>query len=523
MARALRGWFWLLLGLGLAWRIVRYARGAPFWCDESYLNLSILHRDYEALLDQPLEYSQIAPLLFVWAQRTALEWFGGGEYSLRLLPFVASLAALGLFAHLAWAHLPPRAAALAVGLYAVSYRIVRHATDAKPYAVDALVAILLLWVGARWLRRPGSLRWTVAALVVAVPGVWLSYPAIFVAGGVGLAAATNLLWRRQTLNPPLTPASPATARAWALCGLYNVLTAASFAGHLALYGLAQSRLAASTWLEAYWSGSFPPPGLLAGLSWFVRIHTGRMFGYPIGGEAFGSVLTLLASIVGAVWFLRRRSPAWTALLLAPFALNLVAAVLHKYPYGGSTRLTMHLAAIICLLAGAGLAALIERIRRPRRRDLVAGGLGVFLLGLAGLGTAIDATGQPRNLSDDELVRPAVRDLVAQMGAGDLVLVANRAAGSGPGPDAPRFDPTARYYLELYHQPPPVWLEAGHPARPPDWVLLYANPQHAPTLAYVQARLAEWDQALGERFVFSLSRHWGTQLELVRVRPGPPAQ
>jgi len=38
---------------------------------------------------------------------------------------------------------------------------------------------------------------------------------------------------------------------------------------------------------------------------------------------------------------------------------------------------------------------------------------------------------------------------------------------------------------------------------------------------VQARLAEWDQALGERFVFSLSRHWGTKLELIRVRPGQP--
>ena len=66
-------------------------------------------------------------------------------YALRLIPFLASCLALVLFASLCRRVLDPRAAALAVGLFAVSDRLLFHACEAKPYAVDVLVAVVAAW------------------------------------------------------------------------------------------------------------------------------------------------------------------------------------------------------------------------------------------------------------------------------------------------------------------------------------------------------------------------------------------
>src|SRR5207248_1644961 len=72
------------------------------------------------------------------------------------------------------------------------------------------------------------------------------------------------------------------------------------------------------------------------------------------------------------------------LLLAPFGLNFVAALLGSYPYGGCCRLSQHLAPTICLLAGVGAAHLLTRsaaaagahLRRMRYLTLA---LGLFAL------------------------------------------------------------------------------------------------------------------------------------------------
>ena len=73
-------------------------------CEEGLLHdllsYSLIDRDYLGLL-QPLEYHQMAPSLFLWVQLTFVKLFGFNEYSLRLFSFVAGIAAVFLFYHLA--------------------------------------------------------------------------------------------------------------------------------------------------------------------------------------------------------------------------------------------------------------------------------------------------------------------------------------------------------------------------------------------------------------------------------------
>src|SRR5262249_20061433 len=124
----------------------------------------------------------------------------------------------------------------------------------------------------------------------------------------------------------------------------------------------------------YWSEWFPPSQPFALVKWLAAAHTGNMMAYPAGGSGGASFLTALLCLLGA-WAIGRQR-RWTIVFLCagPFFLTFAAALLHRYPYGGSARVAQHLAPAICMLAGTGAAALIRRAfhsMAARRRALIA--------------------------------------------------------------------------------------------------------------------------------------------------------
>src|SRR5262249_31495936 len=149
----------------------------------------------------------------------------------------------------------------------------------------------------------------------------------------------------------------------ALYFLFNAGLIGCFLGHYFLVGLNQ--LAGGNghvdrFMDDYWSDAYPPANPLDFGKWFLLIHSGRMLGYPVGDANGGSALSTLVFLVGLVKLVRWQSPReLVLLLLTPFVLNFVAAVLHKYPYGGCCRISQHLAPATCMLIGLGLAALVE--------------------------------------------------------------------------------------------------------------------------------------------------------------------
>lgn len=483
-ARSYRGWWLGFLALGLAWRGLRYGLGFPFWGDEAYLNINILHRGYFDLL-RPLEYSQIAPLLFLWVQRFLCELFGGGEYALRAFSLLAGVSALLVFARVAREELPARGAVLATGIFAASYYLVRHTCEAKPYAGDLAVSTLLLWAALRWLRAPQRATAPVMATLIAGVGLWLSYPAVFVAGGVALALLPTAFRAHNR-------------QAWGLWIMYTITVGVSFAAFYVLFVAQHSAAAGGTWLEAYWRDSFPPlSDPLALLKWLVTVHTGRLAAHPVGGPGFGSVLTTLACAAGIVTLVRARRTPVVFLLLAPFVLTLAAAALHKYPYGGSVRVSMHLAPAICLLAGAGAAAFIERIATPGGRETAGGIVGVVLVVIP-LGGMVKDLVAPYKSREDKEIRRVARELAAEFRPDDRIAVVNPRYGTYGPPDGPKFDQTLRYYLVLYTGREPLWRDSGPLPPDADWVLAYQGPDYGPTPERVRELFGSSGRALVQR-------------------------
>jgi hypothetical protein len=333
-------WFWTLLILGVVLRLVRYLLRFPLWEDESMLSANLLDRGYRELL-QPLKYNQIAPTLFLWGQLALVRLLGFNEYTLRLVPFLCGMGSLLLFAHVARRLLRGATVLLAFGLFAISYPMTRYAAEAKPYGCELLLALAMLAFLVEWLRRPGEDRWLWALAAMVAPAMGYSYAAVFAAGGISLVIGWRL-WRSR----------PGGWLPWAV---FNLLLVASFAALLIVNRSAVSGAEQQS-MDRYWAGCFPPvmhPWKL--IVWFFEIHSGGMLGYPVGGPNWGSLLPFLLCLGGVGILVWRRQGYLLAMLLAPLALNFVAAAMQRYPYGGHQRMTLFMAPAFCILIGLGMA------------------------------------------------------------------------------------------------------------------------------------------------------------------------
>ena len=380
-------WIVAFLVLGVTIRTARYLLRFPLWGDESLLAVNLLDRGFIDLL-RPLDHIQIAPLGFLAVEHAATLLLGFSEWSLRLFPFVCSIASLFVFHRLAKLVFRGEAVVLAVGIFAVSYPGLRYSAEVKPYGVDLFVSTVLLTLTAAWWRRQDQARWLWALAAFVPLALALSFPAVFVAGGTSIAVAALLCSGRQRRAPlngtvPFSPPRCAGAprksgqsrRGWLPWAVYNLLLAATFAGLYAISIRWQERASLAVQQEC-WEHAFPPwnsPGRL--VYWLLYSHAGPLFGQPAGGDNFASLGTTLLCItaVAALWRGRHR---WLLLFCAaPFALNLAAAALRRFPYGGHMRMTMHLMPLVCLLAGFGAATLLHgsAVQHLTRQDPQAQG------------------------------------------------------------------------------------------------------------------------------------------------------
>ena len=339
---------------GVALRLAHFARGPSVWHDEAALLLSALELPFAAHLG-PLLHSEAAPPLFVSLERAVSLVLGDGLPALRFPSLLASLAALLLFVPVARRFLAPLPAALAVGLLAVSDRLLWHAVEAKPYSGDVLVAVLALRLFTAFEERPGPAPLLVAAAAFPVL-CWLSYPAGFVLGGLLLALLPSVLRARRALLP-----------AFLLAG---ALPLASFAA-LALGPARAQRDAA---MESCWTDAFPDYGRPLSLPAWALARSAQVLDQPLK-PANG--LLVPVTLLGAAAFARRGARARLAAMAGPGLLAFGAALAGAYPWSGS-RVTVFLAPAVCLLTARGAAEAEEKLRPLRRAGGARGALAAAL-------------------------------------------------------------------------------------------------------------------------------------------------
>jgi hypothetical protein len=474
---------------GLVWRTVRYALAFPLWGDEAYVAVNFLTRDL-AGLTRPLEYFQIAPPGFLMAEWLAIHVFGTGERALRLVPYLAGVASLLLFWRFCRGVASRRTVLLAVAMLAASFFPVRHSTEVKPYAIDLLVSLMLISTGWAVGRDLRSHRAWLALFGVTIVGVWCSYAAVFPAAGGALFLGARVVRERSS-------------RLVALWLTYGLLMTLSWGIMFVTFAHPQARAADFLPLLETWRDAFPPLADPLRLPfWLLEIHTGYMLAYPYGGNDFGSALTTLLVVAGGIRMARRRARRpLLFLLLAPLPVALVAAALHRYPYGTSTRVMLYMAPAFCLLTGEGIMALLQLRQWSSRGPLIGAGL----LALIPLVCTAFNVASPYKAYDDVLHRNLARWVATRTAPGDQWIVFNGASPPPPVKDLmvmPWLQRVgeAHFYLLKYAPVPLHWEPAPETVVPniggTIWLIIqnYGDADYFP-----EGRLLAYQGAFDERF------------------------
>lgn len=475
---------WRFVALGILIRLVRYLVDYPIWHDEAFLAASLWDRDYAGLL-LPLEYGQVAPWLFLAIERTVVMLLGYSELSLRLFPTLCSVASLILFGLLSGRLMRGPARVLAVAILATAFYPIRHGAEVKPYASDLLAAILLLAPAVEWLRSRDSARWWVVLAAIVPFVLALSYPAVFVAGGIGLALAPSVL-RQERRDVQLAFLT------------YNLVLLGSFVAIFLACASAQAAQVGGFYRNGYWAESFPPltqPWNVP--AWLLDMHAGMMMAYPIGEKHGGSAGTLAFVLVGCLALYRRGRGPMMALLVAPFGMGLMAAVLGKYPYGGTARTMQYLAPSICVLAGLGLGALRVRISTPTLRKATIA-IPLLMMTLFGAGLSVRDVAAPYRVPGDVATRTFARRLWTEK-ARDAELVCLKT-DLGVSLDARLWNIGMsavylfhqRVYSDRHRQREPMRLDPAHfaPDRPLRLVVFTYAPFDEQTLVRCRERLGD---------------------------------
>ncbi|GAC1451556.1 MAG: hypothetical protein NVSMB9_36540 [Isosphaeraceae bacterium] len=333
------------VGLGLFLRVMRYLIDLPLWSDEMSLAANLVDFQYGDL-GRPLRYAQVCPVGFLAIEAAAVRLLGFSTWSLRLIPVVSGVASVFLFRHVAGRLVSGPPLLLAVAIFSVSWWPIGLAAEVKPYASDLFLSLALLALGLEWRRRPDQTAWLWGLAGLAVVAVPLSFPSVFVIGGVCLGLAPAV-WRARRVG------------AWGAFVALAVVPATLFLALLPSYALTP---AVKIYMDQYWADAFPPLGEVSQLpGWLVRAHTGMVFAYPIGWNPGGSTLTTVCFFAGVVTFWSQGRRGFLALVLGPLALCFLAAVFHRCPYGLQPRTMQFFAPAVCLVSGLGLDTLIGRL------------------------------------------------------------------------------------------------------------------------------------------------------------------
>ena len=364
----------LLFVAGAVARLAAYAQHRSLWYDEAALGLNVVERGFMGLLD-PLDNLQVAPPLFLWAERAIVLALGPNEWVLRAIPLAAGIATAPMMWRFARRVIPPPVAILAVALVALSPSLVQQAAQAKPYAVDAFVT-LVLCERAHASTSPGATRRTWLTLGLAgVLALTMSTPAAFILGGaVAYLAVTALVTRDRRLFA--TAAATGLVWATAFLGLlWTVFRAA-----------ASPTSDTGRFMQWYWAANFltpEPPGLRTKASAMMwAMLTGTFFGESTALPGATTIL-VLAVVAGGLGLLAQRRYALLALLTVPTLAACAASALHRYPI--AERLMLFAAPLSAMLIAS--AALIVRRLGDRRLAWVAGAMTAAVSVVASLGIA----------------------------------------------------------------------------------------------------------------------------------------
>ena len=131
-----------------------------------------------------------------------------------------------------------------------------------------------------------------------------------------------------------------------------------------------------------------------------------MIGHPFGGKNFGSTLSALLMTAG-LWSLfknGKKSVAW--LLMLPVLMNIITAIIGKYPFGGHVKFSMYFSPMLNIVIGIGAASILNNhaARASKANTTAVVKTVLVILALAAIGSSFNDVVHPYKNKADQRQR-----------------------------------------------------------------------------------------------------------------------
>jgi hypothetical protein len=336
----------LLIAAGVALSLAQFLFNRSLWLDEASLALNIIHRDGLELL-KPLDYLQVAPILFLQIEKLFSLILPNSEYGLRLFPLLCFWASVWLFYQLVRKQFNSLYVMITgLSLLMFSYKFLYYSSEVKQYMPDVFMALCMFYLVLKDDKKERN-KYGILAVAGAI-AVFLSNvaPVILFTCGVYLLYERFFVLRRKNILPLV-----AVFAAW--LGIFLLYYVFFIAGH-----------PLREFMTQYWKDAFLPKNpfgmdfyacllerfmlMFAGLYAYSFVDISPMYAAGISILVFGLAVLFMLGIVRSI---RCGKPAPVILGCTPILVHLCLSYFRLYPFEG--RLILYLLPGVVLLCAVG--------------------------------------------------------------------------------------------------------------------------------------------------------------------------
>jgi len=336
-----------ILFAGILLRLKLYLENRSFWLDEAWLAIDISVRSIWEILGRIMLAPDmpVVPMGFAVVEYVIIRLWENHEYALRLFPLICGLGSLMLFYILIRIWLKPSSRFWPLVLFSFSGCLIVYASELKQYSTDLLVALGLYWLYARSRDNSPSMRDFLLWCSAGFWAVFFSYPSIFILAALGLMKMIRFVREKDWEG----------FRQQGIIGVFWVFSFAFF--HWSVMSSMTSDPAMVS--RAVEQDFFPawPLFPLETLAWLGRAVKG-FIGNFLGLQPLWASLSLFM-IGGGVLFRQNRNRFFV--LVAPMVFLLVAALMHRYPFGH--RFVIFAVPSVFVLMAVAIEAGVQNSRR----------------------------------------------------------------------------------------------------------------------------------------------------------------
>jgi len=337
--------------------VMQFLYNRSLWLDEAMLSLNIIKRSFTGLL-HPMDYNQVAPVLFLLIEKGFTWLFGNAEMALRLFPLICSVLSLVLIYRCGAVLTKNRRIALiACGLLGFTPKFIYFASEVKQYATDVTV-LLAIYLAA---FSENAIIQRHRAVILSLTGavaIFLSNISV-----VPLCTAGAWLFYQAIRKGKERKAVFISLSIWILC----------FAANYLLFIKDHPSTAP---MKTYWAAAlaFMPanPFSASGHEWLSeRFH--QIFFYLLPDLRFHGYyfINIIPYVAGLLFLIIKKNFRLAYLCIMPVLLHLGLSYLKMYPF--DLRLILYQLPLYILVMANGIHGLtIFVARNPRYSMLLAG-------------------------------------------------------------------------------------------------------------------------------------------------------